>query len=88
MSKRQAIDGVRLKIRSDAEWVTATVWIGDEPQRELARLWLPLADEPGGERFQAWLSAVEAMFNHLNSQATGHEISSLRRAPDYRGERP
>lgn len=87
MSKWEKIPGVRLKIRTNECWITATLWMDDKPALEMARLNIDIGDGPGGPLYQAWLAAVEMLLDHYITNIIGATSVSKRARANYQGER-
>ena len=89
MKNLKVIPGIRLKFREsdDGEWIVATVWLDDEPTRDIGRIAADHAGPPGGDVYQGWVAAMSAAFGAKINAITGEQIAVLRRKADYKGER-
>lgn len=84
--KFRELQGVRLKFRTAADWVTATLWIDGEAKVELGRLRVLLIASPDAPEYQEWIDAMQTLFGALIERVGGKELRTMRRAPDYSGE--
>lgn len=93
MSRFLPIDGVRLKFRTEERdgrrVATATIWIDEEAEQEIATLDLDLVERPGDSHYQDWVDSISAAFRAWLARRLGvGHIVGRRRAPDYKGEGP
>lgn len=86
-----AVDGVRLKFRTDERggrmFATATIWKDNEPLAEIATFDLELVDSPGDAAYQGWVDSISSAFQAWLSRRIGVPgIVTKRRKPSYQGE--
>lgn len=73
--KYELIDGMVLKYRSDAEgWLTATIWIDDEPKRDIGRAHIDFLGVAGGAQHMLFVTTMSGLFDAFVLKKTGEPI--------------
>lgn len=82
----KAIDGIRMKIRTDADSVVATLWVDEKPLAELLRAPIAVLGRPGSDAHQSFQRCASEIMCTMLKDVTGIPVRGKFRRPDYKGE--